>query len=60
LDEKSTHAFLEKINVNEILKTLTELSVNVNQDGPNNTFIGVVNAENTTELKSRKKDQLGS
>lgn len=45
LDEKATHAFLQNINVNEILKTLTELSVNVNQDGPNNTFIGVVNTE---------------
>lgn len=57
LDEKSTHAFLEKINFNEILKTLTGLSVNVNQDGPNNTFIGVVNSKKTTITERKNKSE---
>lgn len=45
LDEKSTHAFLEKINVNEFLQTVKGLSINVNQKGDKNIFIGVVNKE---------------
>lgn len=45
LDEKSAHAFLEKIDVNDFLQKVKGLSVNVNQKGDKNTFIGVVSAE---------------
>ena len=44
LDEKSTHAFLEKIDVNDFLKAVQELNINVNQNGDKNTFIGFLDS----------------
>ena len=49
LDEKSTHAFLQSIDVNDFLKTVQNLSISVTQNGDNSKFIGFVNTDKINE-----------
>lgn len=59
-DEKATHAFLENINVNEFLQSMNELNLHVNQNGPKNVFIGVVNTNKMTSSDHQDEELKNS
>lgn len=54
LDQKSTHAFLKNINVNDFLQTVKNLSITINQEGNDNKFVGVVNTDKMINKNNKR------